>query len=155
MTKVSVTRLGNTAATTPGLRRLFRQAARLTLDELILPIEVEISLLLTDDETIQALNRDYRGLDFATDVLSFAMNEGEGVSDGGELRQLGDIVISRERAAQQAEAYGHSVEREEVFLFVHGLLHLLGYDHEKSAKAEREMFALQERIMAKMGLART
>lgn len=146
--------MGETAATTPQLRRLFREAARTTLAELCLPETVEISLLLTDDETIRALNRDYRGIDAATDVLSFAMAEGVGVAAAEGPRLLGDIVISRERAVEQAEEYGHSIEREEAFLFVHGLLHLLGYDHERSEKAEQEMNALQERIMTVLRLKR-
>jgi probable rRNA maturation factor len=154
MTKIRITRMGNTQATTPELRRMFREAARTTLAELCLPEAVEISLLLTDDETIQALNRDYRGVDAATDVLSFAMSEGVGVAAAEGLRLLGDIVISRERAVEQAEAYGHSLEREEVFLFVHGLLHLLGYDHERGEKAEQEMVALQDRIMTMLRLKR-
>ena len=67
-----------------------------------------------------------------------------------EPRMLGDIVISREKAQEQACLYGHSQDREEVFLFIHGLLHLLGYDHERSQEEEREMFALQEQIIARL-----
>ena len=79
------------------------------------------------------------------------MEEGEEfVATKGEPRMLGDIVISRQRAAEQAQLYGHSQEREEVFLFIHGLLHLLGYDHERSKEEEREMFALQDQIIARL-----
>ncbi|MEG1661007.1 MAG: rRNA maturation RNase YbeY, partial [Clostridiales bacterium] len=86
--------------------------------------------------------------DMATDVLSFAMTEGEDgnfATEGNLL--LGDIVISMQRAAEQGEKYGHSTEREAVFLFIHGLLHLLGYDHERGVEEEQEMFAVQERII--------
>ncbi len=121
-----------------------------------LPAEIaaaEISLLLTDDAAIQELNRDYRGKDAPTDVLSFPMNEGEDalLPEEGNLL-LGDIVISLEKAAAQAELYGHSLERETVFLFIHGLLHLLGYDHERGIEAEKEMFAWQEQIIAALGI---
>ena len=146
--KISISRQGQAAATTPALRRLFRQAARETLSQLSVEEPVEISLLLTDNEHIHELNREYRGKDAATDVLSFAMEEGEDFAAvPGEPRLLGDIVISRQRAAEQAESYGHSTDREEAFLFIHGLLHLLGYDHERSAEDEREMFALQDKII--------
>ncbi len=151
MTKVILSRQGKTAATTPALRRLFRQAAEATLAVLEEDSDVEISLLLTDDQHIWQLNRDYRGIDRPTDVLSFALAEGEDVfAVDKEPLLLGDIIISRERAAEQAEAYGHSQTREEVFLFIHGLLHLLGYDHEKSEAEEKEMFALQEQILAEI-----
>lgn len=123
--------------------------------------DAEVSLLFTDDVAIQELNRDYRGRDSATDVLSFALNEDEqGGNDlGASLPSdfpllLGDIVISYQHAQQQAQAYGHSLLRETVFLFTHGMLHLLGYDHERSAQEEQAMFALQDSIMEQLGLPR-
>jgi len=137
-----------------------------------------VTLTLTDDEGIRELNREYRGLDKPTDVLSFPLaepgeEEPEIVFDGeyeaaegddGEWKpseeiehpfagMLGDIVISVPRAASQAAEYGHSLERELGFLFVHGFLHLLGYDHE-NPEEERVMFAKQEQILAKAGLTR-
>ena len=149
--KLSISRQGRTPATTPALRRLFRLAAQATLAQLGISEPVEISLLLTDNATIHELNRDYRGKDAPTDVLSFAMEEGDAfISADGEPRMLGDIVISRERAAEQAQLYGHSKDREEAFLFIHGLLHLLGYDHERSAQEERKMFDLQNQIIARL-----
>lgn len=105
----------------------------------------EVSVTFTDDEKIRALNREHRGKDTATDVLSFPMNE---------KHLLGDVVISLERAAAQAELYGHTFERETAFLTVHSMLHLLGYDHEKSEEDERDMFARQEIILDLMGLKR-
>jgi probable rRNA maturation factor len=103
----------------------------------------EVSVTFTDDEKIRALNREHRGKDTSTDVLSFPMNE---------KRLLGDIVISLEHAACQADLYGHSFERETAFLTVHSMLHLLGYDHETSRGDERDMFARQEIILNLMGL---
>lgn len=135
----------------------------------------EVGLSLVDDETIRELNREYRGLDKPTDVLSFAMREkgrdepdivyedGEDEDgfaeedDAGEPEELpellGDIVISVPRAALQAREYGHSFERELGFLFVHGFLHLMGYDHEDE-EAEKRMFGIQERILQQAGLHR-
>ncbi len=94
---------------------------------------VEISLLITDDTGISVLNQEYRNLDAATDVLSFSMLPGAGdsfVTPPCEAKQLGDIVISYEHVIAQATEYGHPVQQELGELFVHGLLHILGYDHE-------------------------
>mgnify|MGYP002856431032 CR=1 FL=1 len=88
----------------------------------------EVSITLTDDKHIQALNKTYRGLDEPTDVLSFALSEADEPSfDAPD--SLGDVIISIERAAAQAEQFNHSLRREIIFLEVHGLLHLLGFDH--------------------------
>ena len=149
--KISLERQGKAPATTPALRKLFRQAAGETFRVLNIDDDVEISLLLTDDAHIREFNRDYRGKDAPTDVLSFAMEEGDTfILPAGAPRMLGDIIISRERAAAQAEAYGHSQVREEVFLFIHGLLHLLGYDHERGPEDEKEMFSLQDKIISSL-----
>ncbi|HHY67375.1 MAG TPA: rRNA maturation RNase YbeY, partial [Alicyclobacillus sp.] len=111
--------------------------------------------VLVDDERIHELNRDYRGVDRPTDVLSFAMREGEGepvqTEEGREL--LGDIVISVETAERQANQYGHSLRRELAFLAVHGFLHLLGYDHQ-SPEQERVMFGKQEEVLSALGIMR-
>lgn len=101
----------------------------------------EISLLITDDETIHNLNKEYRQKDKPTDVLSFPMDD--------EVL-LGDIVISIDTAKKQAEEREINIDREAAFLFIHGLLHLLGYDHETSVEDEKEMFALQEEILKKL-----
>ena len=106
-----------------------------------------VSLVIVDDDQIRTINRSYRKIDKPTDVISFALKDQE---DDYEMmegeRELGDIFINVDALKRQAEAYGHSEEREFGFLFTHGLLHLCGYDH-MSEEQEREMFALQEQII--------
>ncbi|MCL6637521.1 MAG: rRNA maturation RNase YbeY [Alicyclobacillus sp.] len=115
----------------------------------------EVSVSLVSDEEIHELNRTYRGVDRPTDVLSFALQEGEPFpeteAEAGPL--WGDVVVSVPTALRQADAYGHSVQRELAFLLVHGFLHLLGYDHAETAD-EREMFGRQEAVLAELGLTR-
>lgn len=103
--------------------------------------DFEISLLMTDNENIKTLNRDYRGKDQPTDVLSFPMDD---------AKMLGDVVISMEKCEEQAKNGEISTEREMAFLYIHGILHLLGFDHETSKADEEEMFALQEKILKKL-----
>lgn len=114
--------------------------------------EFEISVTFTDDEKIRVLNRRFRQIDRATDVLSFPLFEdGEGLPDAPDM--LGDVVLSLERARVQAEEFGHSFEREVAFLTVHSVLHLLGYDHETSEADELDMRRRQSEIMDKLGLS--
>lgn len=117
----------------------------------------ELSVTFVDNDRIQEINREYRGKDKPTDVISFALEElGEGeiqISGANMPRVLGDIIISTDKAREQATDYGHSVERELGFLAVHGFLHLLGYDHETEAE-EKEMFDLQRSILDEYGLGR-
>lgn len=116
--------------------------------------DAEVSLTLVDNVRIHELNREYRGVDRPTDVLSFALmeaHEDEPEIIGFEDEALGDIIISVERAREQAEEYGHSLEREMVYLAVHGVLHLLGYDHEHDEE-KSEMRAEEEKIMKLLGL---
>lgn len=115
----------------------------------------EVSLMLTDDESIHEMNREYRGIDRPTDVLSFALEEGEEeeIFGGPEENLLGDIIISVETAVRQAEEYGHSVEREMSFLALHGMLHLLGYDHMEEEERQ-EMRAQEKAILAALGINR-
>ncbi|WP_075365608.1 rRNA maturation RNase YbeY [Desulfosporosinus metallidurans] len=118
------------------------------------PEEAEVSLMLVDDQRIHELNRDYRGVDHSTDVLSFALQDETDEPDSEfEDEMLGDIVISVERAREQAGDYGHSFEREIVYLAVHGTLHLLGYDHEEESD-KQEMRSKEEEVMAILGLER-
>jgi len=114
----------------------------------------EVSITLTDNETIHALNKKYRGIDRATDVLSFALRESDEPQIlNAEIETLGDIVISLEKAQTQAQEFGHSFLREVIFLEVHGLLHLLGYDHIEDAD-RIEMEIEQKFIMDKLGIGR-
>lgn len=99
---------------------------------------VEISLVITDDDEVRELNATYRGVDEPTDVLSFPQatpgQEFGFVLPPGQARHLGDVIISFPRAEEQADEYGHSLERELSYLTVHGVLHLLGYDHQEEAE---------------------
>ena len=117
----------------------------------------ELSVTFVNNEEIHALNREFRDKDKPTDVLSFPLFEADEdftVDPAIGAVALGDIVISAERAAEQAEEYGHSFTREVCFLAVHSTLHLLGYDHEVSEDDEKYMNDTQEEILAKMGLHR-
>ena len=116
---------------------------------------VEVGVTFLDDAAIQELNRDYRDKDRPTDVLSFALNEGDEpkIIDAPEEELLGDILISLETTARQAEEYGHSLERELAYLTVHGMLHLLGYDHEEPAD-QAEMRLEEEAVLAALGIVR-
>jgi probable rRNA maturation factor len=107
---------------------------------------VELSLVLSDDRELHALNRKYAGEDHATDVLSFAQREGALVARGA-LEPLGDVIISVEYAARQAAQGGHTLPGELFHLAVHGLAHLLGYDH-RDAKEERVMFGYEAKLRA-------
>lgn len=116
----------------------------------------EVSITLTDDAYIKELNTQYRNKDCATDVLSFALNEGEEpeIVDGPAVNLIGDIIISVETAKRQAEEYGHSLEREMAFLTVHGMMHLLGYDHIEEAD-RIEMRKEEEYVLENLGIMRT
>ncbi|MBQ6490120.1 MAG: rRNA maturation RNase YbeY [Solobacterium sp.] len=106
-----------------------------------------ISVTFVRSAAIHRINRDYRGIDRPTDVISFAVRDDtDGFEDVEEETDLGDIFININYAKRQAKEYGHSEKREICFLFTHGLLHCLGYDH-MTEKDEKEMFALQDRIL--------
>lgn len=117
----------------------------------------EVSVSIVDNEEIRQINKQFRGIDRATDVLSFPLlsfEEGE-KPDCNEKDEvlLGDIIISIERAREQAEEYGHSLKREIAFLTAHSMLHLLGYDHMEEGE-EAEMFARQKDILNQAGIPR-
>lgn len=117
--------------------------------------QMSIGVLVADDATLQALNRDYRGIDAPTDVLSFADDSTTPfVTAPEEPHHLGDIALSYERVLAQAAEYGHSRERELAYLVAHGTLHLLGYDHETSAEDAAAMRAREEETMEVLGLGR-
>lgn len=109
-----------------------------------------VSVTFVDNARIRELNREFRNIDRATDVLSFPADE---PVVPGEGRFLGDIALSLERAKTQSEEYGHSFRREVAFLTAHSVLHLLGYDH-IVPEEEKEMFAKQEKILSEMGITR-
>ncbi len=113
---------------------------------------VEFNIILVDNDYIHTLNRDYRGIDRETDVITFALEDVSDISYEN-YRLLGDIYISIDKARSQAKEYGHSFLRELSFLAVHGFLHLLGYDH-MNEEDERVMFELQERILDEFGIKR-
>lgn len=119
--------------------------------------ECEVSVTFVDNEAIREINREYRGKDAPTDVISFAMEEmGEdeiAIIGGDTTRVLGDLIISIDRAKEQAEEYGHSFDRELGFLALHGFLHLLGYDHIEK-EDEIVMFSKQKEILENYGLSR-
>ena len=98
------------------------------------------------------MNKEYRGVDRPTDVISFAL-EDDDTFISTDVRVLGDIYISIDKAKEQAESYGHSLKRELSFLTIHGILHLLGYDH-MTNEEEKEMFNLQEMILNEYGIKR-
>ena len=116
----------------------------------------EVSVTLVDNEGIRELNREHRDIDCETDVLSFPLGDDDGyeIDPDNDAIMLGDIVISLEKAAQQAEEYGHSYRREVAFLITHSLFHLLGYDHVNSEEEEKIMFGKQEKVLDKLGITR-
>ena len=125
------------------------------LDEITKKLDVEeslVSIVLVDDKRIHEINRIYRNVDRSTDVISFAFLD-EDTNPSGELINLGEIYISLETAHKQAIDYGHSFIRELSFLVVHGILHLLGYDHMEKDD-EIEMFSLQDEILSSLNIER-
>ncbi len=147
------------------LKELIENAIGAVLDFEGFDQDVEISITLVDNEQIREINREYRNKDAETDVLSFPMlefdekreiipmhQEGDYNRDENVL-VLGDIVISLEKAREQAQEYGHSFEREVGFLTVHSVFHLLGYDHEEEEQA-KEMREKEEQVLQKLNLVR-
>ena len=145
---------------------LYISVVNTVLDEEECPYDAEVSLLLTDDASIKEINKEQRGIDAVTDVLSFPMVQYDSPGDfsiadeaedcfnieTGEL-MLGDIVISVDRLIAQADEYGHSIRREYAFLIVHSMLHLIGYDHIK--EADRLLMEVkQKKIMKRLDILR-
>lgn len=124
--------------------------------------DAEISVTFVDNEAIRAINKEYRGIDSATDVLSFPMLEFDedgaaldaDLDSDGDLVMLGDIVISLERAREQSIEFGHSFLREVAFLTAHSMLHLLGYDHVDDEEGERIMREKQNAVLGALGITR-
>lgn len=142
---------------TSSLRTLVKKVITAALDYQEIDFPVEISLTFVDNDEIHSLNKEYREKDSATDVLSFPLFENGEIEyddESDEPCAIGDIVVSLERAAEQAEEYGHSLEREVGFLCVHSVLHLLGFDHETSEEDEEYMNETCEEVLAELGLRR-
>lgn len=140
---------------TDGLSDLVYRSVLETLRSEDIDFDCEVSLTYTDNDGIRELNRAHRNKDAATDVLSFPMFDPETeeiYALDGAPAELGDIVISLERAKEQAEEFGHSFERETAFLCVHSVLHLLGYDHERSEEEDILMREKQRAVMHTLGL---
>ncbi len=130
-------------------RKEILKLGRSTLKKLELSNKYVLSVVLVDDKEIQKLNAQYRHLDRPTDVITFALRDNADVKQDvipDVDDELGDIFINLEAAKRQAKEYQHSLKREILFLFVHGLLHLLGYDHQTKSQ-EQEMFKLQHQIL--------
>ena len=140
---------------TYGLKMLVRRSVIAALEYEGFYNDAEVSVTFTDNEGIRRINSEFRGIDKPTDVLSFPLTDFEGGDEpptDEPFISLGDIVISLERAREQAEEFGHSFERECAFLCVHSMLHLLGYDHVNSDEEDAEMRRRQSEILESMGL---
>ena len=132
----------------------FIEAAELVLqNEGLDPAFCEISVTFVDDETIREINRENRGVDSVTDVLSFPQFDDLAEIDQKRPYLLGDVVLCTAQAQRQAEEFGHSVDRELVYLFVHSMCHLVGYDH-MTEEEKAEMRAAEEAVMAELDLKR-
>lgn len=154
--KVITTNDQNVMKIPTGVRMLIRRCCNAVLTHENFEGNAEISVTIVDDERIHELNKQYRNIDRSTDVLSFPLGE-NGVYDINHdtgAKMLGDIVISIEHAFEQAEKYGHSLEREIGFLTVHSLLHLLGYDHENGGLEAVRMREKEEVALTQIGLKR-
>lgn len=143
----------------PNQERLAEKVLARAAERLDVPEQAEMSLTFVLNPEIRELNRDYRGIDRATDVISFAIEDDDDLTNlPAEIRaelpvELGDLVISIDKVAEQALFLNHSADRELGYLLVHGFLHLNGYDHEEPADEEK-MFTLQEEILDGLGLSR-
>lgn len=154
--KVSISNEQKAVAVPTGIRLLIRRCCNAVLQEENFDSNAEVSVSFVDNERIHQLNLMHRNVDRPTDVLSFPLGENgvydTNMSTGAKL--LGDIVISVEKAMEQAELYNHSLQREIGFLTVHSMLHLLGYDHENGGIEEVHMREKEETVLTKIGLKR-
>ena len=155
--KVLITNQQKKVKIPSGLRILIRRSCNAVLEFEGFEQPAEISVTFVDNAEIQTLNAQYRGKDMPTDVLSFPLGE-DGKYDVDQdtgACLLGDIVISMEKAMEQAELYGHPLQRQVAFLTVHSMLHLLGYDHEQGGLAAVKMREKEEAVLIQLGLPRT
>lgn len=135
---------------------MIEDCTRSALAEEEIDEDAEVSVTFVDNERIRELNAEFRGIDRETDVLSFPIGDDGGfeVNPDNDAIILGDIVVSLEKAKEQAEEYSHSFKRELAFLITHSLFHLLGYDHVDGGEEEKIMFAKQERVLERLGITR-
>ena len=140
-----------------GLRMLVRRCCNAVLKMEQFTDPAEISVIFVDNEQIQKLNAQYRNKDVSTDVLSFPMGENgnHDVNHATGAKILGDVVLSVEKAVEQADRYGHSLEREVGYLTAHSMLHLLGYNHENGGIEKVRMREKEEQVMTQLGLPST
>jgi len=139
-----------------GIRLLVRKCCHAVLRAEDMYGNYEVSVSFLDNEQIRELNRDYRNKNMPTDVLSFPSSDGKDfdISSESGAKMLGDIAISIPKVYDQAEHYGHSLQREFAYLTVHSMLHLLGYDHEAGGIAAVKMREKEESVLAMLGLQR-
>ena len=154
--KVIIDNQQNVMKIPTGVRMLVRRCCKAVLLNEGFTDLAEISVTFVDDETIHQLNKKHRNIDKSTDVLSFPMGEDGDypVNHDTGAKVLGDIIISIEHAYDQAEKYGHTLQREIGFLTVHSLLHLLGYDHEDGGLEMVKMREKEEAVLTIIGLKR-
>ena len=155
--KVYITNNQKAVKIPSGLRILIRRACNAALEYEKFEGNTEVSVIFVDNEEIAKLNEQYRGKPTPTDVLSFPLGEDNhyDIHQENGAAMLGDIVISMERAMEQAEMYGHSLQREVAFLTVHSMFHLLGYDHEAGGIEAVRMREKEEATLIQLGLPRT
>lgn len=145
---------------TPELTDMIKSVCEAVLAAEECDFDAQISVTFVDNSEIRKLNKEHRGIDRATDVLSFPMIEFDGEEGDaeydfdGEFAMLGDIVISLERAREQSEEYNHSFRREVAFLTAHSMLHLLGYDHVDDEEGDRVMRQKQEQVLSSLHITR-
>ena len=154
--KVNIQNKQKTVAIPTGIRMIIRRCCQAVLKYENFSEQAEVDVSFVDNEGIRAINKEHRDIDSATDVLSFPLGE-NGIYDHNPetgAAQLGDIVLSFERAREQADEFGHSLEREVGYLTVHSMLHLLGYDHVNGGMEAVRMREHEEAVMSMVGLTR-
>lgn len=154
--KVLISNMQKDVKIPTGVRLLIRKCCHAVLQTEDMHGNFEVSVSFLDNQEIQKLNQQYRGKDMPTDVLSFPLAGGgkqESNPDTG-ARMLGDIALSIPKVYEQAEQFGHSIQREFAYLTVHSMLHLLGYDHEAGGIEAVRMREKEEEVLAKLGLQR-
>ena len=154
--KVSITNMQKESKIPTGIRLLVRKCCHAVLRTENMQGDYEVSVSFLDNPQIQQLNAEYRNKNTATDVLSFPLSENGTFDQNRETGSymLGDIAISVSKVYEQAERYGHSVQREFAYLTVHSMLHLLGYDHEQGGISAVRMREKEELVLASLGLQR-